>query len=125
MSNDKYEATFHDPASSGPPPPPPPPMQRNEPQPGLLMRSVRLWVVPAAAVLALAVGIGVGSATAPTPQSCLDYVDLSAEAFGYAADALGAAADFNIPGIDRASADMDAISPDLLESQEQCAGDDL
>lgn len=57
-----------------------------------------------------------------TPASCLKALDLSeqgftyaAEAMGYMSDALTAASEFNVAGLQKANADLDRVSPKMKE----------
>lgn len=79
-----------------------------------------LWVIAAGALFVASCGTGEAGVTSyeVTPQACLDALDaadasheLSAEGFGAAARGFSAAAEFDIAGIDAATADMEENAP--------------
>jgi hypothetical protein len=100
------------------------------------------WFIPAVCgALALIVGIGIGSGGQKTeyvdvpgaervvtkevekevtPQACLTALDLSEEGFGYSAEAMGymsdaltAAGNIDVAGLQEANADLEKVSPKM------------
>lgn len=54
------------------------------------------------------------------PQSCLDALDNADEGYGYAADAMTAAGNFDVPGINAAAAKLRDLAPTYNANKAAC-----
>lgn len=104
-----------------------------------------IWLPVVAAVVAFGLGSGSASAktvevekvvekTVPgpervvtkevkvptTPAACLEYIRLAEQVYTVSADAMGEAAKLNAAGIDRQTAKLAAIKPNLLAAKSGC-----
>jgi len=55
-----------------------------------------------------------------TPDSCIEYIDLSEIAFTYAAEAMGAVQDMDVAAMSAANDGLNGISDQMLAAKEEC-----